>query len=155
MGFPPASSENQKVISLNPTHTWDTHVHEWIIQQKLLHCHWIYVRISICICFSVRKSPIWLYYIYQEDPVRNIYVMTKMSFAFAGQINVLIEERLAVFEHLCSEIISPMASDLDKSFKQPTECELNHGASTVSNWENDDPFWVWTSDLLFPSVWKE
>ena len=27
-----------------------------------------------------------------------------------------------------------------------------------SNWENDDPIipiWVWTSDLLFPSVWEE
>lgn len=46
--------------------------------------------------------------------MRNIYLMTKMSFAFAGQINVLIEERLAVFEHLCSEIISPMARDFDK-----------------------------------------
>ena len=54
-----------------------------------------------------------------------------MSFTVVGQINVLIEERLAVFEHLCSEIISPMARDLDKSFKQLTECELNHGAITV------------------------
>ena len=43
-----------------------------------------------------------------------------------------------MFEHLSSEIISPMARDLDKSFKRPTGlCELNHGAVYRGN---DDPF---------------
>ena len=46
--------------------------------------------------------------------MRNLYVMSKCLSLVVDQINVLVEERLAVFEHLCSEIISPMARDLDK-----------------------------------------